>query len=327
MKGDPGTRAARRRPGPTRLARSAQQSNFLFARPPAAPPASLTNHSRPGESWSDYFNIPAAMTGLRITVGTPDQNDALLAALREFGRVSKQQPSSAPRRATVSRDTKETRIELTHDLDGAGKVSAETGVGLLRPHARPLRPPRACFACRSRPRRPARGRPPQPSEDVGISLGEALARAVGNKKGIRRYGFFMLPMGEALAQVAVDLSGRPPPSSRELPRRQDRLVRCATRRGVPSCAVPPLNARMNLHVTVPYGTNDHHVAEAIFKAFGRALRMGRRRGPARNLRPLHQGHALTFQVAGCCFTDAHERCLRRWTSLRRAAFSSRMSPQ
>jgi imidazoleglycerol-phosphate dehydratase len=108
-------------------------------------------------------------------------------------------------------------------------------------------------------------------EDVGIVLGQAIEKAVGDKRGIYRYGWAIVPMDESLAQVAVDLSGRPAfvfdvkfpsPTIGQFPTElvEEFLKALAT------------SARMNLHVTVPYGSNSHHVAEAIFKALAKALR-------------------------------------------------------
>ena len=108
-------------------------------------------------------------------------------------------------------------------------------------------------------------------EDVGIVLGQALEKALGDKRGIRRYGWAIVPMDESLAQVALDLSGRPA------------FVFNVKFTG-PAIGTFPVelveeffkalstNARMNLHVTVPYGSNNHHIAEAVFKATARALR-------------------------------------------------------
>jgi imidazoleglycerol-phosphate dehydratase len=108
-------------------------------------------------------------------------------------------------------------------------------------------------------------------EDVGIVLGQAIEKAVGDKRGIYRYGWAIVPMDESLAQVAIDLSGRPA------------FVFNAPFRGAMIGQFPAelveeffksvaTNAKCNLHVNVPYGTNNHHVSEAIFKATAKALR-------------------------------------------------------
>ncbi len=144
-------------------------------------------------------------------------------------------------------------------------------------------------------------------EDVGIAFGQALDKALGDKRGIERYGHSAVPMDETLARVALDLSGRPalvfkvnwthyaitPLKPRaEAAEAPDRSHRSADPSSHPPLAIPgqdirPFdvqlvkeffnavanNARMNLHLEVPWGENNHHIAEALFKAFGRALRM------------------------------------------------------
>src|SRR5438105_1336858 len=108
-------------------------------------------------------------------------------------------------------------------------------------------------------------------EDVGIVLGQAIEKALGDKRGIYRYGWAIVPMDESLAQVAIDLSGRPAFVFKvKFPR--------GTIGDFPVELVDEFfkslatNAKMNLHVTVPYGTNNHHISEAIFKATAKALR-------------------------------------------------------
>jgi len=177
---------------------------------------------------------------------------------------------TAPRRAVIERVTKETRIELSLDLDGSGQVDVNTGIGFFD-HMLHHIGRHGLFDLAIRAQGDLHVDDHHTVEDVGICLGEALARAVGDKKGIRRYGFFMLPMEEALAEVAVDLSGRAAVVYRakyagsKIGGFDVQLVQEFLR-------AVALNAKMNLHVTVPYGTNDHHVAEAICKALGKALR-------------------------------------------------------
>ncbi len=174
------------------------------------------------------------------------------------------------RTATIKRDTKETQISLTLNLDGGeGKIA--TGVGFfdhMLDHV--SRHGRLGLVVNAKGDYQIDDH--HTVEDVGIVLGQALAQAVGDKKGIERYGFASVPMDEALARVTVDLSGRaalvfhvPAKFSGKIGTFDTQLVR------------EFLNAvanagRLNLHVEVPYGENDHHIAEAIFKALGRALR-------------------------------------------------------
>lgn len=177
----------------------------------------------------------------------------------------------AGRRAEIQRATRETRIELVLDLDGTGQVLAETGVGFFD-HMLHHVGRHGLFDLEVRAAGDLHVDDHHTVEDVGICLGEAIARAVGDKRGIRRYGHFTLPMEEALAQVAVDLSGRAAIvyhvryGGAKIGGFDVQLVEEFLR-------AVALNARMNLHVQVPYGTNDHHIAEAIFKALGKALRM------------------------------------------------------
>jgi len=177
----------------------------------------------------------------------------------------------AARRATVQRSTRETRIELTIDLDGTGRVSAQTGVGFFDHMLDHVGRHGLCdLAVRAEGDLQVDDH--HTVEDVGICLGEAIARAISGKKGIRRYGFFILPMEEALAQVAIDLSGRASVVYR-VKYRGSKIGTFDVQLVEEFLRAVALNARMNLHVVVPYGNNNHHVAEAIFKAFGKALRM------------------------------------------------------
>lgn len=179
--------------------------------------------------------------------------------------------SPAPRRAEIRRATKETRIDLSLELDGTGRVSARTGVGFFD-HMLDHIGRHGLFNLSVGAEGDLHVDDHHTVEDVGICLGEAIARAIGDKRGIRRYGFFMLPMEEALAQVAIDLSGRAA-TVYQVAYRGSKIGGFDVQLVEEFLRAVALNARMNLHVTVPYGTNNHHIAEAIFKAFGKALRM------------------------------------------------------
>ena len=183
------------------------------------------------------------------------------------------------RTATIKRKTKETDIELTLDLDGAGKVSAATGVGFLDHMLAHLAVHSLCDLSVK-----AAGDlhvdDHHTVEDVAICLGEGLRQALGDKAGIRRYGWASAPMEEALANVSLDLSGRPAVvfnvafsgdkiGSFDVQLIEEFFRRLATVAG------------MNLHVNVPYGANDHHVAEAVFKAVAQALRTAKELDPGR----------------------------------------------
>lgn len=175
------------------------------------------------------------------------------------------------RKAQVKRDTKETRISVQLELDGTGKSSLDTGIGffdhMLDGFAR-----HGLFdldvACHGDLQVDCH----HSIEDTGIVLGSAIKEAVGDKKGIRRYGYFILPMDEALVLCALDLSGRP----YFVYDAQFQDSRCGdmdTQMVREFFYAVSYRAGMNLHLKVLYGENDHHIAEALFKAFGKALDM------------------------------------------------------
>jgi imidazoleglycerol-phosphate dehydratase len=195
--------------------------------------------------------------------------------------------TTTTRKARVLRQTKETQIELTLNLDGKGKVSVNTGVGFFD-HMLDHIGRHGLFDMTLKARGDLHVDDHHTVEDVGICLGQAIAEAVGEKKGIRRYGFSLLPMEESLAQVAVDLSGRAATVYK--------AKYCGSKIGTFDVQLVEeflravsLNAKMNLHVTVPYGTNNHHIAEAIVKAFGKALRMACERDPREAAVPSTKG--------------------------------------
>ncbi len=183
----------------------------------------------------------------------------------------KRSARSAGRCAVIERKTKETQITLSLDLDGSGQVSVNTGVGFFD-HMLNHIGRHGLFDLSLRARGDLEVDDHHTVEDVGICLGEAIAKAVGDKKGIRRYGFFITPMEESLAQVAVDLSGRAAVVYRAK-YRGSKIGTFDVQLVEEFFRAVAQNARMNLHISVPYGTNNHHIAEAIFKAFGKALRM------------------------------------------------------
>jgi len=178
---------------------------------------------------------------------------------------------SSARRASVQRVTKETRIELSIDLDGSGQVQADTGVGFFD-HMLDHVGRHGLFDLKVKARGDLHIDGHHTVEDVGICLGEAIRQALGDKKGIRRYGFFIAPMEESLAQVVVDLSGRAAVVYR-VRYRGSKIGTFDVQLVEEFLHALARNARMNLHVSVPYGTNNHHIAEAISKALGKALRI------------------------------------------------------
>ncbi|MEI6861398.1 MAG: imidazoleglycerol-phosphate dehydratase HisB [Verrucomicrobiota bacterium] len=174
-----------------------------------------------------------------------------------------------PRKATVTRKTAETDIALTLALDGTGASRIETGVPFLD-HMLTLFAKHGLFDLEVKCIGDVAVDYHHTVEDVGLVLGDACKRALGDKLGLRRYGFFLLPMDESLARVAVDLGGRP------------HLVYDVT---TPTMFVRDFNITLvkefcrafsnalgcNLHVQLIYGEEPHHAAEAVFKGLARAL--------------------------------------------------------
>jgi imidazoleglycerol-phosphate dehydratase len=178
--------------------------------------------------------------------------------------------SIMPRTAQIRRETAETHIDLTLDLDGTGRADLTTGIGFFD-HMLTLLAKHSLFDLSLRAEGDLHVDPHHTVEDVGICLGKALVQALGDKAGIRRYGNFTLPMDEVLATVAVDLGGRPFfVWQAEIPRVQ--LGNFDAELAEDFWQAVAANGLMNLHVLVHYGRNSHHLLEAIFKATARALR-------------------------------------------------------
>jgi imidazoleglycerol-phosphate dehydratase len=173
------------------------------------------------------------------------------------------------RKAKIERKTHETDIVLELDLDGTGRYEIDTGIGFLD-HLLTHIARHARMDLKVRAKGDLHVDPHHTVEDIAICLGLALAEALGDKRGIARYGDASVPMEDALASVAVDLSGRPfcvynvKYASEKI---GDFDVECVEEflRSLAN------HAKFNLHINVPYGVNSHHIAEAIFKAVGRAM--------------------------------------------------------
>lgn len=173
------------------------------------------------------------------------------------------------REASIARKTNETDIKLAFGLDGSGMSQQDTGVPFLN-HMLDLFTKHGHFDLDVLARGDIEIDDHHTVEDIGICLGQALSQALGSKAGIKRYASVFVPMDEALAQVVIDISGRP---------------HFEYRAEYPSGVVGTfhtelvheflwklaLESRMTLHVIVHYGRNTHHMIEAIFKALGRAL--------------------------------------------------------
>ena len=173
--------------------------------------------------------------------------------------------------AEINRATNETRIGLRLALDGTGAADIVTGIGFLD-HMLTALARHALFDLRVRAEGDLHVDFHHTTEDVGIVLGQALARAVGDKRGIRRYGHAVVPMDEALVDAAVDLSGRPF-LAWNVAFERDKIGEMDTELFEEFFRALAMNALITLHITRRAGRNAHHVAEACFKSAARALRM------------------------------------------------------
>jgi imidazoleglycerol-phosphate dehydratase len=176
-----------------------------------------------------------------------------------------------PRAASLGRATQETDIALTLDLDGSGQSDIATGIGFLD-HMLTALARHATFDLTVKARGDLHVDFHHTTEDVGIVLGQALARALGDKRGVRRFGHALVPMDEALAEAVVDLSGRPF-LAWEVSFARSKVGEMDTELFEEFFRALAFNGLLTLHVRERAGSNAHHVAEATFKAVARALRM------------------------------------------------------
>ncbi len=174
------------------------------------------------------------------------------------------------RRAAIERKTAETDISLTLELDGAGKAQIDSGVGFLN-HMLELFCFHGQFDMTLRCRGDIQVDDHHTVEDVGIALGLALAQALGDKKGIARYGNFLLPMDEALVLCAVDLCGRDT-LGWQVTIPAQKVGDFDTELAQEFMLAFARNAKACLHFCQLVGGNSHHIIEAVFKGLGRALR-------------------------------------------------------
>ena len=175
------------------------------------------------------------------------------------------------RTARVHRKTAETEVDVELLLDGIGDARTATGVGFLD-HMLALLAKHAAFDLSVTAQGDLEVDQHHTVEDVGICLGQAMAESLGEKAGIRRYGHFALPMEETLCNVALDLGGRSYfVFQADFP--TFKIGQFDAELVADFWHAFATNALCNLHILVPYGRNSHHIAEAIFKATARALRM------------------------------------------------------
>ncbi len=182
-----------------------------------------------------------------------------------------QPPTQAqPRRATVDRATNETRIAVSVDLDGTGRAEIATGIGFLD-HMLDQLARHSLIDLTVKAEGDLHIDAHHTTEDTGIAIGQALTKALGDKRGIARYGHAYLPMDEALVRVALDLSGRPF-LVWNVAFATDRLGQLDTQLVREFFQAIAQHGGITLHVDMIHGANDHHVAEACFKGLAQALR-------------------------------------------------------
>ncbi len=181
------------------------------------------------------------------------------------------------RMATVERNTNETKIKMTLDLDGSGKAEVSTGIGffdhMLNSFAR-----HGMFDLQVQVQGDLEVDTHHTMEDTGIVLGTAIAQAAGDKKGMVRYGSAMLPMDEALLLCALDLCGRPY-LGYDLRLDRERVGDLETEMVKEFFYAVSYGAKMNLHLKQLDGSNNHHIIEGAFKAFAKALDQATRLDP------------------------------------------------
>ena len=174
------------------------------------------------------------------------------------------------RSVDIERNTKETKIKLSLNIDGNGKAKINSGIGFFD-HMLEGFAKHGFFDLDVLITGDLQVDGHHTVEDCGIVLGTAIKQAIGDKKGIKRYGNAFVPMDDALAQVVVDCSNRPHLEYRVEPTLNEKVGTFDTELVHEFLWKFALEARINLHVIVPYGHNTHHIIEAIFKALARAL--------------------------------------------------------
>ena len=183
--------------------------------------------------------------------------------------MSKSTETKKARRAEIERKTAETQISIKLNLDGEGTCDIATGIGFLD-HMLTLLAKHSFMDLTVKAKGDLEVDSHHTVEDIGIVLGEALREALGDKAGIHRYGNCFIPMDETLAQVCLDFSGRPfLVFCAEIPK--IRLENYDTEMTEEFFRAVAMHCGLTLHIRVLYGSNVHHIIEAIFKAFARAV--------------------------------------------------------
>ena len=175
------------------------------------------------------------------------------------------------RRAVIDRRTSETQIRLVLGIEGRGRYDVSTGIRFLD-HMLELFARHGAFDLTVKATGDLDVDQHHTVEDLGIALGEAVSRALGNRRGINRAGYFVMPMDETLAVAAIDLGGRPH-AEIDLRLRVRRVGDLQAELVHDFFEGFSIGARANVHLKVLYGRSSHHHVEAVFKAFARALRV------------------------------------------------------
>ena len=263
------------------------EANFLLVR--VSDPGGLYDHLlKDGIIVRNRSKVPGCSGCLRLTVGTPTENEALIRSVAEFDnpgtKVSLPQSQDA-RVAVRERVTGETKVRVEVNLDSAGESSIHTGLKFFD-HMLEQIPHHGGISLKVEAIGDLEVDEHHTMEDVAITLGEALLEALGDRKGIERYGF-VLPMDESEAMVLLDLGGRidfkwDVPFTREYV--GDTPTEMFEHFFQSLCS----SLKCNLHIKAS-GVNNHHIAEAVFKAFARTLKAAVRRDPLNNSIPSSKG--------------------------------------
>ncbi len=193
----------------------------------------------------------------------------------------------ATRTATVKRKTRETKIYIELDIDGRAQYKISTGIGFMN-HMLELFAKHAMIDLTLEATGDIDVDYHHTVEDIGLALGEAFDKALGDRKGIRRYGFFYLPMDESLSRVALDLGGRPWLVEKYACKKQKirdfdlSLIHEFFQAFI-------VQAKMNLHINQEYGSEAHHAYESVFKGFARAMRIAMEDDPREEGIPSSKG--------------------------------------
>ena len=191
------------------------------------------------------------------------------------------------RNASITRKTRETEITLELDIDGSGQYDIKSSVGFLD-HMLTLFAAHGCFDLQLKAEGDLWVDQHHTVEDIGICLGQAFSEALGKREAIQRYGQQLVPMDEVLASVVVDLSNRPH-LVYNVPKLTERVGELDSQLIPEFFRAFTLQAGVTLHINVSYGDNTHHILEAVFKAWARAMRQACAKEPGLERVPSTKG--------------------------------------